>query len=111
MADTFALNRREHDRQSTGLDARVTVGDATTKCTIEDISPGGAQIIASLDLSKGRHLTLNLGAFGDVTATVAWCRRGRTTPSRTTARAASGAQASWRTRPPSSPCLLSQSTK
>ena len=77
MAATFALNRREHDRQSTGLDARVTVGDATTKCTIEDISPGGAQIIASLDLSKGRHLTLNLGAFGDVTATVAWCRRGR----------------------------------
>jgi len=77
MADAFALNRREHKRESTGLQARVTVGDASTKCTIEDISPGGAQIIASLDMSKGRHLTLNLGAFGDVSATVAWCRKGR----------------------------------
>ncbi|MCF3628828.1 PilZ domain-containing protein [Thalassospiraceae bacterium LMO-SO8] len=75
--DAFALNRREYDRKSSGFQARVTVGGASTKCLIEDISPGGAQIVASLDLSKGRHLTLDLGAFGDVSATVAWCRKGR----------------------------------
>ncbi|MEQ8227688.1 MAG: PilZ domain-containing protein [Rhodospirillales bacterium] len=77
MAESIGLNRREHERRDSGFQARVTVGDATTKCTIEDISPGGAQIIASMELSKGRHLTLNLGGFGDITATVAWCRKGR----------------------------------
>ncbi len=77
MTDTSSLNRREHDRAATGLQARVTVGEATTKCKIEDISPGGAQIIASLDLARGRNLTLNLGHFGDVHATVVWCRKGR----------------------------------
>ena len=77
MIDTSSLNRREHDRAATGLQARVTVGEATTKCKIEDISPGGAQIIASLDLARGRNLTLNLGHFGDVHAKVVWCRKGR----------------------------------
>ena len=77
MTDALSINRREHARQASGFQARVLIGDATTKCLIEDISPGGAQIIASLDLSKGRHLTLDLGGLGDVSATVAWCRKGR----------------------------------
>jgi hypothetical protein len=75
--EAFAVNRREHAREQSGFQARVSVAGNSTKCTIEDISPGGAQIVASLDLSQGRHVTLNLGGFGDVTATVAWCRKGR----------------------------------
>lgn len=77
MPDAFALNRRNYERKSSGLDATVTVGDAATTCTVEDISPGGAQIVAAVDLSQGRNVVLNLEPFGSVTATVAWCRKGK----------------------------------
>jgi len=77
MTDVFAINRREHARKGASFEARVSVGDAATRCTIEDISAGGAQIVAPLDLSQGRQVTLHLDRFGEVTATVAWCRRGR----------------------------------
>ena len=77
MTDVFALNRRSFERKQSGLEARVVVGDANTRCTIEDISPGGAQIVAPLDLSLGRRLMLTIQPFGEFNAVVAWCRRGK----------------------------------
>ena len=77
MTDVFTLNRREHARKEASFEARVTVGEASTHCTIEDISAGGAQIVAPLDLSQGREVILHLDRFGEVQSTVAWCRRGR----------------------------------
>ena len=75
--DVSAINRRSFERKQAGLEARVVVGTANTRCTIEDISPGGAQIVAPLDLSQGRQLVLVLQPYGEFNATVAWCRRGK----------------------------------
>lgn len=77
MTDVFALNRRGFERKDAHLEARVVVGTANTRCTIEDISMGGAQIVAPLDLSQGRTLVLSIQPFGEFNATVAWCRRGK----------------------------------
>lgn len=77
MSDAFALNRRAHERKSSILTATVTAGEAVINCTVQDISIGGAQILASLDLSSGRHVVLNLDPYGEMPAEVAWCRRGK----------------------------------
>ena len=56
--------QREPRRQMNGRPARLMLGDGSTEleCSVLDVAPGGARIVADAALEVGDHFTFSLVA-------------------------------------------------
>ena len=68
---------RRHIRSEVGVDleARIVSGEHTGRCTVDNISSGGARVNTRIPASRGDVVTLHIGSIGSVDGTVAWVNR------------------------------------
>ena len=68
---------RRHIRSEVGVDleARIVSGEREGRCTVDNISSGGAQVNTRIPAARGDTVTLHIGSIGSVEGTVAWKNR------------------------------------
>ena len=76
MTDHNYISRR-HIRTEIGVDikAKVITAESSGDCTIDNISPGGAQVITQMPLTIGQEVTLKIANIGTVSGVIAWDER------------------------------------
>ena len=74
---TGEMVTRRHVRTEVGVDisGAVDTGERKGRATIENISPGGAQITTRVPLEPGQAIVLTIGDLGTANARVAWTNR------------------------------------
>ncbi len=68
---------RRHVRTEIGVDISGTIdtGERKGRTTIENISPGGAQINTRVPVEPGQAIVLTIGDLGTANGHVAWTNR------------------------------------
>ncbi len=74
---TTAEYPRSHVRTEVGVEinATVTINGRKGRCTVENISPGGARVITRVPLTRGQDITLDIDSIGSVEGKVAWTNK------------------------------------
>lgn len=67
---------RDYPREIINADAEVMIDEQWLDCVIVDISPSGAKLQVSREVDWGKSVFIQLGEFGQFSATVVWCRGG-----------------------------------
>lgn len=67
---------RDYPREPANTQTGIMCNGQWHDCVITNISASGAKLSLSLNISRGKDVTIKLGEFGQFNATVAWCSGG-----------------------------------
>ena len=67
---------RDYAREIINAAAEVMIGEHWLDCVIIDISSSGAKLQVGREVDWGKSVLIQLGEFGQFSATVVWCRDG-----------------------------------
>jgi len=64
---------RDYPRETLRTKAKIMIDEQWHDCVIINISPSGAKLNISLEVSRGKAALIRIGELGQFNATVAWC--------------------------------------
>ena len=65
-------DRRAHSREAVLWAGTMAIGEQEMRCTIHDISSGGARLDTGQELHTNQQVVLSIDGMGEIRARVAW---------------------------------------